>query len=160
MLIIEILPIPLTSIFSLYVIRKRPKWFPGVVERLYAEKDIKPDTNPSQFDEKKSMLTRKRYTISLSILILMDVLFPFTILTGLYIIRRRPIWFKKIVSRLYVDLLVKDENIDALPGALDGKTTDHEALEHKFIELQKSNNEFVLNIVHKNKQILCSELKS
>ncbi len=160
MLIIEILPIPLTSIFSLYVIRKRPKWLPGVVERLYAEKDIKPDANPSQFDEKNSMLTRKRCTISLSILIFMDFLIPFTILTGLYIIRRRPVWFKKIVSRLYADLLVKNENINTLPEALDGTSADHEALENKFAELHKSNNKFVLNIVHKNKQILCSEFRS
>jgi len=160
MLIIEILPIPLTSIFCLYVIRKRPKWLPSVVEHLYAEKDVKPDINSSQFDEKNSMVTRKRCTISLSILILMDFLIPFTILTGLYIIRRRPIWFKKIVSRLYAGLLVKNENINTLSGALDGKPTDYEALENKFIELQKSNNEFVLNIVHKNKQVLCPEFKS
>jgi len=148
MLIIEILPIPLTSIFSLYVIRKRPKWLPSVVERLYAEKDIKHETAQPQFDKKKSVVTRKRCTISLSIMILFDFLVPFTILIGLFITRRRPVWFKNLVSRLYADLLVKNENIDSL----DRNPVDYEALENRFIELQKSNNEFALNIAHKNKK--------
>ena len=152
MLIIEILPIPLTSIFSLYVIRKRPKWLPGVVERLYVENDIKRDITPPRFDKKNSIVTRRRCTVGLSIMILFDFLIPFTILMGLYITRRRPIWFKNIVSRLYADLLVKNENNDSLIEALDGKPADYEALENKFIELQKSNNEFALNIALNNKK--------
>ncbi len=36
--IIEILPIPFTAIYSLYVVRKRPMWLPEVVNRLYADK--------------------------------------------------------------------------------------------------------------------------
>jgi len=149
MLVIELLPIPLTSIFSLYVIRKRPEWLPGLVERLYVEKDIKHNTTSHQFDKENSIVTRKRCTISLSIMIIFDFLVPFTILTGLYITRRRPIWFKNIVSRLYADLPVMNENIDY---SLEGKPGDNEALENKFIELQKSNNEFALNIALKNKK--------
>ncbi|MCK5191040.1 MAG: hypothetical protein KAR12_13395, partial [Methylococcales bacterium] len=109
LLIIEMLPIPLTSFVCLYVIRKRPKWMPGVVDRLYAEKDIRLDTTSPLFDEKKSMVTRRRCTISLSIMILLDFLIPFTILVSLYITRRRPIWFKDVVSRLYADLIVNNE---------------------------------------------------
>jgi hypothetical protein len=150
MLVIELLPIPLTSIVSLYVIRKRPKWLPGVVERLYAEKGIKHDTTQPLFDKKNSIVTRKRCTIGLSIMVLFDFLIPFTVLMGLYVARRRPLWFKNIVSRLYADLLVKNENIDRLIETLDGKPADSEALENKFIELQKSNNEFALNIGLKN----------
>ena len=151
LLIIEILPIPLTSFVCLYVIRKRPKWLPGVVDRLYAEKDIKLDTTPSLFDEKKSMVTRKRCTISLSIMILLDFLIPFTILVSLYITRRRPIWFKDVVSRLYADLIVNNEKAESLLGETNGY---REALEKKFIALQKSNNEFVLNIGDKNQRII------
>lgn len=116
LLIIEILPIPLTSFVCLYVIRKRPKWLPGVVDRLYAEKDIKLGTTSSLFYEKKSMVTRRRCTISLSIMILLDFLIPFTILVSLYVTRRRPIWFKNVVSRLYADLIVNNEKTDSLLG--------------------------------------------
>ena len=157
LLIIEILPIPLTSIFCLYVIYKRPEWLLGVVDRLYAEKDIKLDTTPSLFDEKKSMMTRRRCAISLSIMILLDFLLPFTILVGLYVTRRRPIWFKNVVSRLYADLLVKNEKIEGLLETQDEKLTDHEALENKFNVLQNSNNEFVLNIGHKNKNFYATD---
>jgi len=155
MLIIELLPIPLTSIFSLYVIRKRPEWLPCVVERLYAEKELKLDTPSPLFDEKKAMVTRRRCTVSLSIMILLDFVVPFTILTGLYITRRRPKWFKNVVYRLYADLPVKDEKKS--DSALDTKLSDSEILENKYTELHKSNNEFVLNIVHKNKTEVAPE---
>jgi hypothetical protein len=122
LLIIEILPIPLTSLVCLYVIRKRPKWLPGIVDRLYAEKDIKLDTTSSLFDEKKSMVTRRQCTISLSIMIFLDFLIPFTILVGLYVTQRRPIWFKNIVSRLYVDLIVNNEKTDSLLGNTSGES--------------------------------------
>jgi len=152
MLVIEILPVPLTSIFSLYVVRKRPLWLPGIVERLYIEKDIKHDTAQPHPDKTSSIVTRRRCTIGLSIMILFDFLVPFTILMGLYITRRRPIWFKNIVSRLYADLLVKNKNIDYPVEVLDGGPTDYQTLEKKVIELQKSNNEFALNITIKNKK--------
>ena len=152
MLVIEMLPIPLTSIFSLYVVRKRPKWLPDIVERLYAEKDIEYDTSQSRLDKKSSTVTRRRCTIGLSVMILFDFLIPFTILTGLYITRRRPIWFKNIVTRLYADLFVKNEDIGDLIEASDMKFADYDALENKFIELQKSNNEFALNIALKNRK--------
>jgi len=153
MLVIEILPVPLTSIFSLYVVRKRPLWLPGIVERLYIEKDIKHDTAQPHPDKTNSIVTRRRCTIGLSIMILFDFLVPFTILMGLYITRRRPIWFKNIVSRLYADLLVKNKNIDYPVEVLDGGPTDYKTLEKKVIELQKSNNEFALNITIKNKKL-------
>lgn len=154
MLIIEILPIPLTSIFSLYVIRKKPTWLPGTVERLYAEKVIKLDTSQFLFSEKTSIVTRRRCTISLSIMILLDFMVPFTILTGLYIVRRRPIWFKNTVSRLYADLLVENKSIGSPLETINGKLTDSDVLENKFIELQKKNNKFALNIAKKKEEIL------
>lgn len=98
------------------MIRKRPKWLLGVVGRLYAEKDIKLDTDSILFDETKSMVTRKRCTISISMMVLMDFLMPFTILVGLYITRRRPIWFKNVVSRLYADLIINNEKMGSLLG--------------------------------------------
>jgi hypothetical protein len=99
--IIELLPIPFTIIYCLYVTRKRSNWLPGVVERLYAEKDV--IIKPLLFDKCDPMVTRRRCTIFLSIMLLLDLLTPFTTLFGLYIVRRRPIWFKNVVSRLYFD---------------------------------------------------------
>ena len=114
MLIVEILPIPLTSIVCLYVIRKRPKWLPGVVGRLYAEKDEQFESTLFMFDDNKSMVTRRRCTISLSLMILLDFLIPFTILMGLYVTRRRPRWFQNVVSRLYADLMVNNQKTESL----------------------------------------------
>lgn len=37
LLIVEILPVPVTSLYSLYAIRKRPSWLPIVTHGLYAE---------------------------------------------------------------------------------------------------------------------------
>ncbi len=147
MLIVELLPIPLTSIFSLYVIRKRPLWLLGVVERLYTEKDITHTKSKPRINANKSLVTRRRCTISLSIMILFDFLVPFTILTGLYITRMRPLWFKNTVSRLYADLLGNNENFDG--SKLDEKSVDYQALENRLIKMQQSNNEFALNIVAK-----------
>jgi len=112
MLIIEILPIPLTSIFCIYVIRKRPAWLPGVVERLYEGKENYQELFLINLDGHDSLVTRRRCTFSLSIMILLDFLIPFTILFGLYIARRRPIWFQNVVIRLYKNLHDNNEVIE------------------------------------------------
>jgi hypothetical protein len=101
LLIIEILPIPLTIFYCLYVTRKRSNWLPRVVERLYTEKNV--PIKPLLFDGFDPMVTRRRCTISLSFMFLLDLLIPFTTLFGLYIVRRRPIWFNNVISRLYFD---------------------------------------------------------
>ncbi len=145
------LPIPLTSIFCLYVIRRRPGWLPGVVGRLYAEKEKKPLVSLPLPDHHDAMVTRRRCTISLSCMVLMDFLIPCTILTGLYVTRRRPMWFKNIVSRLYADLPANDERVDGYLSTLDEQSINDESIENKLLALQKSNNDYVLSLAHKKK---------
>jgi len=40
MFIVEILPVPFSSIYSLYAIRKRPDWLPKYTDALYANKTV------------------------------------------------------------------------------------------------------------------------
>jgi hypothetical protein len=106
MLIVEILPIPFTALYGIYAIRKRPAWIPEVVERLYADKPAEmagPVMDvPSDHDH---METRKKCTITMCTMFLVDVVVPFTVPFGIYVVRRRPNWFKDVVSRLYADQL-------------------------------------------------------
>ena len=105
--IIEILPIPFTAIYSLYVVRKRPMWLPEVVNRLYADKpgdegNSIEQTSVAGYDPRN---TQKKCTITLASMFTLDILVPFTVPFSLYIVRRRPLWFKNTVARLYADQL-------------------------------------------------------
>lgn len=145
--ILELLPVPFTSIFSLYVIRTRPGWLPGLVERLYEGKE---DNQLIQGEGYNSMRTRRKCTISLCFMILMDVITPFTIIMGLYITRRRPIWFKNVVIRLYADKLIEVGG-DDVSETSNSQTVDHEALEKKYIALQQSNVDFAFKLAARTK---------
>ncbi len=98
---VEIMPLPFTAFISLYTVRKRPDWFPDTVQRLYA--DIPAD------DAKESAAvdpaaTKKRCSITIISMMLVDLgPIPLTIPVGLYIVRRRPRWFRAVVARLYAD---------------------------------------------------------
>lgn len=103
--IVEILPVPVTSLYSLYAIRKRPSWLPMVTHRLYAEathphNTIEAYTNLPMADPMK---VRKNCTLALSLMFAVDLLVPVVIPTALYVVRRRPKWFKELVIRLYAD---------------------------------------------------------
>ena len=149
--ILEMLPIPFTAIYALYVIQKRPDWFPETVKRLYAEKENKQyiTIDPARLDGHDTKVTRRRCTISLSIMFILDILIPFTILLGLYVARRQPIWFKNVVDRLYADQLSDNEVTENFPGSFDSDSISNVALEKKYIALQKSNVEFALSIAAK-----------
>lgn len=138
--IIELFPIPFSAIYAFYVIRKRPGWVPGVVERLYQDKPLKAgeiieDPIPTGHDY---LSTRSRCTIVLISMFLVDVIVPLIIPTGIYIVRRRPKWFKNTVNRLYADQITH--------------TTDHpvneelpeimEMMEKKLLELEQQNLKF------------------
>ena len=140
LLIVEIFPIPLTVIYCLYVVRKRPNWVPGTIERLYSEKE---ETLSDSFSHEAydSMVTRKRCTISFSIMFLLDILIPFTILFALFIVRKRPFWFKRVVDQLYADLL----STNATRGVSTG------SIEKKYNDLHKSNIAFALSINSRTK---------
>ncbi len=98
---VEIMPLPFTAFISLYTVRKRPDWFPYTVQRLYA--DIPAD------DAKESAAvdpaaTKKRCSLTVISMMLVDLgPIPLTIPVGLYIVRRRPKWFRNVVVRLYAD---------------------------------------------------------
>ena len=149
--ILEMLPIPFTAIYCLYVIRKRPDWFPKTVKRLYAEKEKKQNItiNPALLNGHDPMVTRRRCSISLSIMFILDILIPFTILLGLYVVRRQPTWFKNIVDRPYADQLGDNEVPEGFLESFDSNSLSSAALEKKYIALQKSNIEFALAIAAK-----------
>lgn len=138
MLIVEILPVPFTAIYGIYTVRKRPGWVPEVVERLYADKsedaagpvnEVPPGHDP--------MVTRKKCTMVMATMFLIDVLVPFTVPFSLYVVRRRPNWFKGVVSRLYADQLGQ------IPGEGSAAEELAESLKRRQGELERANLQYV-----------------
>ncbi|MCF6250126.1 MAG: hypothetical protein L3J75_02475 [Methylococcaceae bacterium] len=146
--ILELLPVPFTAVYSLYVIRKRPEWLPGAVERLYADKEIKRQNLHLPLAGHDPMVTRKRCTLSLSCMFLLDIATPFTILFSLYIVRRRPIWFKNVVARLYADKM--EYTVDNSEQTT-GSDLNDKALQEKYLALQQSNIDFALKVAVRTK---------
>jgi len=149
--ILELLPIPFTAIYSLYVTRNRPDWLPGVVERLYEDKENRQKKKPLPIKEHDSMVTRRRCTISLSVMFILDIAIPFTVILALYITRRRPFWFKKVVHQLYADKLTHNETIEANSKSSTSNTLDNETIEKRYIALQKSNIDFAFRVAGRAK---------
>ncbi|HFD12754.1 MAG TPA: hypothetical protein ENJ32_09855 [Crenotrichaceae bacterium] len=101
MFFIEIMPLPFTAFISLYTVRKRPDWFPYSVKSLYA--DIPKDDNDTPVTVNPAA-TRKKCTMTIISMMIVDLgPVPLTIPVGLYIVRRRPKWFRNVVERLYAD---------------------------------------------------------
>ncbi len=153
MFIIEILPIPFTAIYSIYAVRKRPTWIPNTVERLYVDKPINPNKVNKEIsvDEHDPMKTRRNCTIALTTMFLIDVIVPFTVPFGLYIVRRRPIWFKNVVTRLYADHLqqaTQDEAIDD-DDISEPSEILSEILDQRFRELEQKNFDFARTVQKK-----------
>ncbi len=145
MLIVEILPIPFTALYGIYAIRKRPGWIPGVVESLYADKPAEPAGPVKEVPQGHDpMETRKKCTIAMSTMFLVDVAVPFTVPFGLYIVRRRPSWFKDIVARLYADQL--GYGASGLGNAADELA---ESLERRHRELELENLQFARSLRRK-----------
>jgi len=145
MLIVEILPVPFTALYSLYAIRKRPAWIPAVVENLYADKPAE-STEPAQEVPlgHDHMTTRKKCTIVVSMMFLVDVVVPFTVPFGLYIVRRRPSWFKDLVARLYADQLGY-----AASGQGNAAEEVAESLEQRHRQLELDNHQFARSLRRK-----------
>lgn len=150
--IIEILPIPFTAIYAIYAIRKRPAWIPEVVERLYADKPVDPNKpmNDISVEGHDPMKTRRNCTIAITTMLLIDVIVPFTVPFGLYIVRRRPNWFKNVAYRLYADKLqnttLGQNNATERTNAADDFA---EFLDRKYRELEHSNFEFARSMQKK-----------
>ncbi len=104
---VEIMPLPFTAFISLYTVRKRPEWFPYSVKSLYA--DIQPDDTNPPANKKKTVAvnpekTKRRCTYTIISMMIVDLgPIPLTIPVGLFIVRRRPKWFRNVVERLYSD---------------------------------------------------------
>jgi len=144
LIIVEILPVPFTAIYSLVVIRKRSAWLPGVVERLYADKEWPEGKVVDQpiKDGHDPMVTRRRCTISLSIMFLIDVIVPFTVPFGIYVVRRRPAWFKNVVARLYSDNPGENADIQDSSEPAENDSVYNKVMEQKHEELQQRNFDF------------------
>lgn len=142
LLIIELLPMPFTSVYSLYAVRKRPDWLPSVVNNLYADKTLQETGIMKQLslDFHDPMATRKKCTITLAILFVIDLLVPVIIPTALYVVRRRPEWFKDVIVKLYADKISNNTQSSVAPPKLtfeDPKILKE--LEKKLVELDAKN---------------------
>lgn len=147
--IIELLPVPFSALYSLYAIRKRPDWLPLVVEQLYADKPVKKDETIEQLipTGHDPMVIRKKCTINLAILFVIDLLIPVIIPTALFVVRRRPIWFKNLVVKLYSDKLQSAAPKPDETPALNNETPELlEKLEQKLAALESENIAFARSL--------------
>jgi hypothetical protein len=149
MIIMEIIPVPFTAIYSLVVVRKRSAWLPGVIERLYADKEWPEGKVVDQpiKDGHDPMVTRRRCTISISILFSLDILFaiifvPATITFGLFMVRLRPAWFKNVVARLYSDQPGENADTEDSSEPVENDPVYNKVMEQKHVELQQRNFDF------------------
>lgn len=145
LLIIEILPVPFTSLYSLYAIRKRPDWLPRVTHTLYNETiaNTSETYNSTVLTAHDPLEVRKNCTVGLVVIFIADLLVPIVIPTALYIVRRRPKWFKNLIIRLYSDkfsppIITADEKPE--PRFLD--STAVARMEQKFADLEQKNVHF------------------
>jgi len=153
MFIVEILPIPFTAIYSIYAVRKRPTWIPNTVEKLYADKPIDPKKNRKEIsvDGHDPMKTRRNCTIALTTMFLVDVIVPFTVPFGIYIVRRRPMWFKNVVTRLYADHLQQATQNEAVEEDDMSEPSEimTEILDQRLRELEQKNFDFARTVQRK-----------
>ncbi len=99
---VEIMPLPFTAFISLYTVRKRPDWLPDTVQSLYADIPANDKEKPAAVNPAK---TKKKVSITIICMMLVDLgPIPLTIPVGIYIVRRRPKWFRNVVERLYADI--------------------------------------------------------
>ena len=151
---IELMPIPFTTLYSLYAVRKRPTWIPATVKRLYAEKPVDFDDTAEEISLKNHnwKKTRRNCTITLSLLFFIDAIIPTVVPMGIYIVRRRPNWFKNVTFKLYADMLqtqeTADEELDD-PELSEPNEVIAEILDQKLQELEQSNFNFVRAVQRK-----------
>jgi len=143
--IIEILPMPVSSLYGLYAVRKRPDWLLNVVEALYAGKPVKEgETVEYALPVGHNPLAiRKRYTIMMVVVFLVDLLIPVVVPSALWIVRIRPVWFKNLVLRLYSDKLQKAEPMSEL--SIENPQVLAE-LKQKLVELERKNLDFAKSL--------------
>ena len=147
--IIEILPVPFSAVYSLYAIRKRPDWLPRVVDNLYLDRPVKASDKPEPYIPigHDPMAVRKKCTITLVGLFVVDLIVPVIIPTALFVVRRRPLWFKHLVAKLYSDKW-QPVALQRSP-VIDIKVETPEFLaemDQKLAELERNNLEFAKSL--------------
>ena len=143
--IIEIFPLPFTAMISLYVVRRRPKWFPNVVDGLYKDIPAEPDFAV----EDGGIATRRKCTIVLTIMFIFDLIIPVTIPFGLYVVRRRPKWFKNVAGRLYAPEPVEEKDLTESESMFEDSPEIVEVRRKKHLELEKINLRLARSIVER-----------
>lgn len=143
--IVEILPMPVSSLYCLYAVRKRPDWLLNVVEALYAGKPAKEGEAveyalPVEHDV---LAARKKYTTMMVVIFLIDLLIPVVVPTALWVVRIRPVWFKNLVLRLYSDKLQKARPMPEL--GIENPQVLAE-LKQKLVELERQNLDFAKSL--------------
>lgn len=146
LLVIEIMPIPFSSIYSLYVVRKRPGWLPQVVAKLYAEDPAKSVT-PAQPLGHDPLQTRKNCTKLLVLIFFIDLVVPVIIPTALYVVLKRPIWFQNLVVKLYSDRLPQaSSSMDEAVALMPPSPEELVAIDQQYVELENVNRAFARQI--------------
>ncbi|MGR8932786.1 MAG: hypothetical protein ACU837_00165 [Gammaproteobacteria bacterium] len=161
--IVEIFPLPFTALIGIYVVRKRPQWFPKIVNNLYADKTGNPETLAAAAEvlsNPTDLKTRQRCTTTLIIMTLFDLVLPVTIPVGIYVVRKRPDWFQQVVNRLYLDTIDADDTLRKSSATSRAKLPEREKiflkeeLAKKLQEIEQENLDFahafaVRNLVKK-----------
>lgn len=103
--IIELLPVPITSVYAIYAMRKRPTWLLGVINRLYSDPPLELEKQARfvSVEGHDFMKTRRNCTIGIISLFVVDLIVPVIIPIGIFVVRKRPVWFKNLANRLYAD---------------------------------------------------------
>ena len=152
LLIVEITPIPFTALYCIYAIRKRPAWIPETVANLYADKPVDPNKPVREIsvDGHDPMKTRRNCTFAIVTMLIIDIIVPFTVPFGLYIVRKRPSWFKNVATRLYADQLqnsaLGQKNTAEVTNAADDIS---QFIDRRYQELESSNFDFAQTIQKK-----------
>lgn len=146
--IVEIFPVPFTSVISLFVIRKRPAWFSRLVTNLYADKPAEENLVIEKIVNNNGGLpTRTKCTIAMSFMFVIDLIVPVTIPTALYVSRKRPNWLINVARRLYDDDAIGRQGGMAAadleqPEEVYERQVDNEAIEQKLLDLERNNLRF------------------
>lgn len=148
--ILELLPIPFSSIYSLYAIRKRPDWLPNAIDRLYADQPKLQIDDELNLHEANFKRVQTQCTIVLAMMFIVDLLVPVVIPTALYVVRVRPKWFKNLIAKLYSDKLAQNPKPTVAPGMKQPSPEYQLELEKKLAELNRSNHDAAKLLVLKS----------
>lgn len=97
-------PVSVTGLIGLFVVLQRPEWFDNVVKNVYRDKQVEDLPLRRQTSDVRRPATgvRIRCLLSLIVLMIVDILpVPVVGSIGLYVLLRRPLWFKDLVDRVY-----------------------------------------------------------